>query len=156
MMRNQRRIFTKRFQQQELNDKTQETLQECGADNHIQSLFFTYLSSEVNSTPRNHFVPLKCHIKDKSREPWAIAFQIIIEYLSSNKMNLTLQTMNTEDKKPLQYKSNIVSRLRLSSGYPIIGELLRATASYRRLPLKQRLMFNSNDTDPKTRRRRKL
>lgn len=155
-MRNQRRIFTKRIQQQELNDQTTQVLQDCGADNHVQSLFFTNLSAAVNSTPRNQFVPLKCHIKDKTREPWAIAFQIIIEYLTTNKMNLTLQTMNNEDKKPLQYKSNIVSRLRVSSGYPIIGELLRATAAYRRLPLKQRLMINSNrDSEPISKTRRK-
>lgn len=144
-MRTQKRLFPKRISQEDLNEQTTQVLQQCGVENHTQSLFYTYLSSAVNSTHPNQFVPLKCHIKDKTREAWSIAFQIVGEFLETNQMSLTIQTMNTEDKMPLQYKSNVVSRLRLSTGYPIIGELLRATSSYRRLSLKQKLMINSTD-----------
>ncbi|OHT14961.1 hypothetical protein TRFO_14622 [Tritrichomonas foetus] len=145
LMKNQRRIYTRRIDQVDLNNQTTQILQECGTDNHVQALFYSNLAQAVNSTPKSQLVPLKCHIKDKSRESWAIAFQIVIEFLESQKMKLTFDTMNFEDKKPLKYKSNIASRLHLSSRYSLIGELIRSTASYRKLPLKQRLLAQSGE-----------
>ena len=147
-MRAKRKIvYTERVDQLKLNDMTAKRLQECGTDNHLQAMFYSLLATNINKTPINQFAPLKPHIRDKTRESWMIAFQIVNEFLSSSEMKLTLDTMNSEDKKPLKYKSNVAARLHLSSRYPIISELIRSTASYRSLPLKQKLFTYSGEDD---------
>lgn len=125
--------------QEEVNEKTSNELKYKGAPYHIQAVFFSTVCKEVVQNKNPMLQPLKAHVKDRNRKIWAIASQIIEDYLSKNQMLITIATINTEDPNYRKRTINLNMELSLKSKESAIEQLIRYTAKRRKLPVKQKI-----------------
>lgn len=138
MSRRVRRYKVPPISQTEVNTKTTRTLEEKGADKHVQAVFFNILASEVIRSENPLLAALHPHIKRHRSTAWMAAYQIVAEFLQANGMTLTADTMQIE-RPSIDDRMNLSMLLHIHGKTDQIVQLLSLTAKQRSLPAKQRI-----------------
>lgn len=92
------RRFPKRLSQQELKEKTTNYMNENGADNHYKAEYYLEAAKLVVGMKDQKFFTLQpnIHHKDSKNDAWGLVFQLVIQFLKQNNMNLTIESMQKE------------------------------------------------------------
>lgn len=100
------RKFTPRLSKEDVYEMTQNKLSECGVDQISQASFTSLLSQEVVGNKDFLFTSLQPRLKLKKDPAWRAAYTIVLNYLNSYQMSITLNTMNIEKVKDDKFPSN--------------------------------------------------
>ena len=90
------RKFPPRIPQEELNERVEKKLTECGVDNVSQAKFTCEISKKVIGSKKHIYETLQSNIKFRDDEAWTRAYTLVFKFLEESKMQLTLETINTE------------------------------------------------------------
>ncbi|KAH0789349.1 hypothetical protein GPJ56_006750 [Histomonas meleagridis] len=93
------RKFPPRIPQEELNERTEKKLAECGVDNVSQAKFTCEISKKVIGSKKPIYETLQPNIKCRDDEAWSRAYALVFKFLEEQKMQITLDTINTETQK---------------------------------------------------------
>ena len=92
------RKFPKRLSQEELSEKTTNYMNSLGAENFYKARYYCESAPIIIGQKSPKFFSLQPAIRhsDGKNEAWNKAYSIVLDYLESNKMEFSLQTIKTE------------------------------------------------------------
>ena len=90
------RKFKPRISQEELRRLASDRMQESGANNHFQSVYYKENAKVVVGSKNPHFAVIQPTIKPHDEEAWATAYEFVFDFLKEYQMNETADTMNIE------------------------------------------------------------
>ena len=108
------RKFPPRVSRDELSERTQQVLSECGVDNHSQAQFTREIAKEVIGLKEYKYESLQPELKLRNDKFWRTAFSVTQSFLKDFQMDLTIDAMKIElqdNRLPLddRFKQDSVS-----------------------------------------------
>lgn len=93
------RKFPPRISREELYDRTNQRVEECGVNNHFQAQFTNNIAKEVVGLKDHKYESLQPELKLKDAPAWKDAFTVVQQYLTDFQMKITLESISIELQK---------------------------------------------------------
>lgn len=125
--------------QERINEEINEELEKLKVGERMQAIFFNELCKEIKKSKNEILFPIKPNVQRFKNDAWIMSMQIVVEFLKTYNMEITLDTINIENKektKPLFFTHG---KLGISIDGNAISNLIKSTEKVRKIKLKERI-----------------